>query len=319
MAVAHAGALHDLIRFRRFLRGIPPFLAQHDTTRDDRGVHRFAAAVSRASSSDSCIRCCSRCGASSSSQFKQFAAYNALFYLGAALPDGLRPPQQLEIPGGMRTYVDALARDLERAEVQGGARRATASPATGEVFVVRDVAGVAAGIRPDRLATGPGQALALTRSLQGMEPVSEQLRRFRTFDTTIAIHGDRSLMPPSESAWSVVNVRWDGTHSQLSIWNPERGLPVFRSWVTFEERLPEPLYAVATYEHLLVTVDHFDAQARLKALRGHGGVWLAGLYMDDADSHESAVRSAVTIARELAPDSARLRLLLGERDARVEA
>ena len=45
-----------------------------------------------------------------------------------------------------------------------------------------------------------------------------------------------------------------------------------------------------------MTVDHFDAQARLKELLGLGGVWLAGLYMDDADSHESAVRSAVTIA-----------------------
>jgi hypothetical protein len=54
---------------------------------------------------------------------------------------------------------------------------------------------------------------------------------------------------------------------------------------------------------------------RLKRSHGQAGVWLAGLYMDDADSHESAVRSAVTIARALAPDAARLRLLEGRQKA----
>ena len=173
------------------------------------------------------------------SQLKQFAAYNALFYLGAALPDGLRPPQQLEIPGGMRTYVDALTRDLDRAEVRRGAGVHRISR-DGGVFSVEDYRGSRREFDQIVIATGPGQALALTRSLRGFEPVNDQLRRFRSFDTTIAIHGDRSLMPLRESAWSVVNVRWDGTHSQLSIWNPERRLPVFRSWVTYEERLPRP-------------------------------------------------------------------------------
>ena len=44
-----------------------------------------------------------------------------------------------------------------------------------------------------------------------------------TSTTTIAIHGDRRLMPRDEAAWSVVNARADGAHSSLSIWNPTRG------------------------------------------------------------------------------------------------
>ena len=52
--------------------------------------------------------------------------------------------------------------------------------------------------------------------------------------------------------------------------------------------------------------DYFDAQRRLKALQGQHGLWLAGLYADDADSHESAIRSAVTVAEQLAPESPRL-------------
>ena len=302
-------ALQDLIRFRAFLDRIPTFLARHDTTVTTeeyidsqrlapRFVERFLYPMLLA------LWCVEL------SQLKQFAAYNALFYLGAALPEGFRPPQQLELAGGMRTYVDALRRDLRRAEVRCGARVDRVSR-EGEVLVIHHSQGLPREFDQIVVATDPAQAVALTRSLRGLEPVSEQLGRFRTFDTTIAIHGDRSLMPPSDSAWSVVNVRWDGAHSQLTVWNPGPGLPVFRSWVTYDDRLPEHLYAVAKYQHLLVTVDHFDAQARLKEMPGGGGVWLAGVYMDDADSHESAVRSAVTIARRLAPDSARLRLLLG--------
>ena len=116
-------------------------------------------------------------------------------------------------------------------------------------------------------------------------------------------------MPRSHSAWSVVNVRWDGAHSSLSIWDPARALPVFKSWVTFDRALPEPLYALARYRHGIVDAQYFDAQRRLRPLQGEHGIWLAGLYADDADSHESAVRSAVHIAERLAPASARLRLL----------
>ena len=75
------------------------------------------------------------------------------------------------------------------------------------------------------------------------------------------------------------------------------------------ERLPEPLYATATYQHGKIDLDYFEAQHRLTQLQGEHGLWLAGLYTDDADSHESAIRSAISVGRGLAPGSARLRLL----------
>ncbi|MEU1971953.1 FAD-dependent oxidoreductase [Microbacterium sp. NPDC019599] len=302
-------AIHDLVCFRRLLSGIPDFLGRRDTTVTTeeyiasqrlpaRFVDRFLYPLLLA------LWCVEP------QQLKGFAAYNTLFYLGESLADGFHPPKQLEIEGGMRTYVDALARSLTRAAIRTRAR-VDAVTRDGEAFTIRDSTGSTFEVDRLVIATGARQALALVEPLDGLDDVAAQLRRFRYFDTTIAVHGDRRLMPPSESAWSVVNARWDGRHSQLSIWNPERGLPVFRSWVTYEERMPEPLYATAGYEHLLVTTEHFDAQARLHRLQGRAGVWLAGLYTDDADSHESAVHSAVTIARELAPDSPRLRLLTG--------
>ena len=151
------------------------------------------------------------------------------------------------------------------------------------------------------LATNARQALGLLETLPELEQTCDQLARFEYFDTTIAIHGDRRLMPRDESAWSIVNARSDGEHSSLSIWNPDRALPIFKSWVTYDERMPEPLYALVTYQHGKITPAYFDAQRRLSALKGSHGIWLAGLYTDDADSHESAVRSAVTVAEALAP------------------
>lgn len=302
-------AVCDLVRFRGFLRDVPAFLELRDT---DVTIQEYieTAGVSRAFAERFLYPLLLAFWCVEPEQFRRFAAYNALFYLGEALTDGLRPPLQLEIEGGMRTYVDALAADLERAEVRTSAE-VRSIEREGDEFVIRDAAATRRTYDRVVLATSARPALALLEALPGMEPVTAQLRRFEHFETRIAVHGDRRLMPPSTSAWSVVNARFDGAHSHLSIWNPERGLPVFRSWVTFEERLPQPLYATATYEHLAPTVEHFAAQRALAALRGHGGVFLAGLYTDDADSHESAVRSAVTIAQELAPDSPRLERLVG--------
>ena len=180
----------------------------------------------------------------------------------------------------------------------------------GDEYAVEDSAGNRHTFDQVIVATNARQALQLIESIPELEPVCRQLRRFEYFDTTIAIHGDRRLMPRQESAWSVVNARWDGSHSSLSIWNPAHGLPIFKSWVTFDDALPEPLYALATYEHGKITPDYFDAQQRLKARQGRHGLWLAGLYADDADSHESAIRSAVSVAQRLAPESARLNQLL---------
>ena len=118
-------------------------------------------------------------------------------------------------------------------------------------------------------------------------------------------------MPQDRAAWSVVNVRAGDGRSALSVWAPARGGDVFKSWVTYEAELPRPLYATASYRHGLIDTAYFDAQRRLRPLQGREGVSLAGLYTADADSHESAIRSAVAVAERLAPDAPRLELLRG--------
>ncbi|MCC2032464.1 FAD-dependent oxidoreductase [Microbacterium allomyrinae] len=302
-------AIVNLVRFRAFLSDIPAFLAQHDTTLT------IAEYVERKRLPKSfvdgflfplllafwCVEL---------ADFRRFAAYNALYYLGANLPRGLKPPEQSEIPGGLRVYVDALVGSLVRTAVRtdAGVDSLTRS-ADGAVLV--DVAGTGHPFDHVVLACNARQAHDLLATLPEAADMTRQLARFEYFDTTIAIHGDRRLMPRDEAAWSVVNARADGAHSSLSIWSPARGVPVFKSWVTYDAEPPQPLYATATYQHGLIDTTYFDAQRRLRPLQGNHDVSLAGLYTADADSHESAILSAVAVAERLAPESHRLTRLRG--------
>ncbi|GAA1944775.1 FAD-dependent oxidoreductase [Agromyces allii] len=304
-------SLDTLLRFRRFLNAIPPFLARRDTTVTV-AEYLEQAELPKSFADEFLVPLLLSFWCVDREEFLGFAACNALYYLGVNADSGLRAPVQSEIPGGLKVYVDALASSLERTQVRTDAAITRLSRA-GESFLVETSDGVRAEFDRVVLACNARQAGELVSGIPGLERLREQLGRFRTFDTRIAIHGDRRLMPRDEASWSVVNARWDGTHSSLTVWNPRHGAPVFKSWITHDDDLPEPLYALATYEHGCITPEYFDAQSTLKGLNGQQGLWLAGLYMHDVDSHESAIRSAVAVAYALAPDSPRLHSLVNPR------
>ncbi|ANJ27545.1 FAD-dependent oxidoreductase [Agromyces aureus] len=304
-------SLGTLLRFRRFLTGIPPFLARRDTSITV-AEYLEQCRLPKSFADDVLVPLLLSFWCVERDEFLGFAAYNALYYLGVNADGGLRSPVQSEIPGGLRVYVDALVASLERTRVRTDAAVTRLSRA-GEGFLVETSDGAHEEFDRVVLACNARLAGELIDGVPGLEHMREHLGRFRTFETRIAIHGDRRLMPRDEASWSVVNARWDGTHSSLSAWNPRRDEPVFKSWITHDDELPEPLFALATYEHGCITPEYFDAQATLKGLNGQHGLWLAGLYMHDVDSHESAIRSAVTVAYALAPDSPRLRALVHPR------
>ncbi|WP_164743485.1 FAD-dependent oxidoreductase [Microbacterium sulfonylureivorans] len=302
-------AVSTLLRFRRFLAGIPAFRERRDTSVTI-SAYLESRRLPKEFVDDFLFPLLLSFWCVEPEQFREFAAYNALYYLGANLPGGLRPPMQSEIPGGLRVYIDALAGGLVRTSVRLGADvRGITRDARG--FTVADAAGEFHPFDRVVVATNARQARGLIGGIPELGTAAAQLERFSYFDTRVAIHGDPRRMPRDRAAWSVVNARWDGAHSALSIWNPRRSVPVFKSWVTFDRKLPEPVYALAEYEHGAIDLAYFDAQRRLRRLQGDHGLWLAGLYTDDADSHESAIRSAVTVARALAPGSPRLALLDG--------
>jgi uncharacterized protein len=243
-------------------------------------------------------------------EFKQFAAYDVLRYTFKHKTSGLRAATLVEAVGGTQAYVNSLARSLDRTTVRLSADIARILR-RGETFIVEETNGQRSEFERLVIATNACEAKALLRGLDGTDEIRRQLGRIEYFKSTIAVHGDLRLMPCDPNHWSVVNTRWDGAHSRNTVWKGWKSRhPIFKSWVTYETRMPEPLYATRTYYHPKVNLDYFRAQHALQNLGGQDGVWLAGMYMYDVDCHESAVMSAVQVARRLAPQASRLQQLL---------
>ncbi len=243
-------------------------------------------------------------------EFQRMSAYNILKYFVLFRPDGLGPRAVSEIEGGTAAYIAALRDAMPRVAVHCRAKIQSIRRHAGG-FAVMDAAGDAREFDHIVFATNAAEAHRLLHDVDGAEEERAVLGRFRYFRTAIAVHGDRRLMPPEEKHWSVFNVRWSKGRGFSTVWKQQRtSAPVFRSWLAPGEPLPEPLYDLSHYDHPAMDLEHYRAQHALTALQGRRNLWFAGLYTYDVDSHESAVQSAIHVARQLAPASRNLALLV---------
>jgi predicted NAD/FAD-binding protein len=238
-------------------------------------------------------------------EFKQFAAYNALKYATMNM-NGLNTPTGVEIVGGTQAYIKALAQASPRAHIKIAADIA-AITYSGNQYSVRETNGQISEFDHLIIATSPWDAARLLTDIDEVETRRQELSRFDSFKTVIAVHGDRRLMPAQEKHWAVTNMRYDGAHCQITVWKKWKSEhPIFRSWVTFDRETPDSLYQLVDYQHVKINLNYYQAQKKLIAQQGDHQLWLAGLYMHDIDSHESAIMSAVNIARRLDPKSVNL-------------
>lgn len=242
-------------------------------------------------------------------EIQSFIVYDVARYAYLSLPSGLVARGWKEIDGGTQTYIQALRDDLTSAQIKMGTL-VKSIQRTSDVYIVEDMDGRTETYDHVVLATNANQAAAAIATIPGTQELCQLLNQITYFETTIAIHGDTRLMPPRRKHWGTVNIRFDGVYSQLSIWKSwKSAAPVFRSWITYETHLPEPLYAVAKYFHPRVDSAYFGAQKALQPYQGINNLWLTGIYMHDIDCHESAVVSGIKVAQALAPNSPRLRQL----------
>lgn len=249
-------------------------------------------------------------------EFESFSAYNVLSYYTLNRPSGMRAKPWIEVVGGTQVYIQALAQTLAQTQIRLQAT-ITHLARAGAGYVVYLADGSAYEYDHLVLATNAYDARTLLRPLDGWEALTHLLGAFEYFKTTVAIHGDQRLMPAKREHWSVVNMRFDGSHSCTTFWKPWKSrVPIFRSWIPYEGRLPEPLFALATYDHPKVTPAYFRAQTEVAAFQGLDHLWLAGIYTHAIDCHESAIMSAIKIAQQLAPHSTRLKVLLMEASQR---
>lgn len=244
-------------------------------------------------------------------EFKTFSAYNALKYVVMNRPAGF--PAVIyanEVIGGMQAYIKALTVQLTRTQIK---LCADISQITRDETHITLADANSGSYEFDHLivATSAREASALLRSVDTAAKMRTELDRIDYFKTTIAVHGDRRLMPANEDHWSVVNTRYMATHSSNTVWKKWKSKkPIFRSWVTYDAEMPSPLYQVRTYDHPKVNLNYYRAQRNLAPLQGEHNLWLAGLYMHDIDCHESALMSAIKIAQKLDPQSENLQKLV---------
>jgi predicted NAD/FAD-binding protein len=303
-------ALWDLLLFQRVIaRSIPlieaadPFLTLEDYLRTLRLPQRFTDEfLYPFLLAEWCVEL---------DEFRSFSAYNALKYVVKSRPTGFPPISYAnEVVGGTRAYVAALAGTLMRTQVRLSADITHVTRADGQYTLLDTVSGQH---RFDHLivATGARDASRLLQGVSEAETRRAHLDRIDYFTTTIAVHEDSRLMPANRDHWSVVNTRCDAAHSQNTVWKRWKSRkPIFRSWVTYDSALPEPLHLVRTYQHPKVNLNYYRAQRSLIPLQGEHNLWLAGLYMHDIDCHESALMSAVGITQKLAPLSGNLLRLI---------
>lgn len=244
-------------------------------------------------------------------EFRGFMAYNVLRYAYMHQPAGLAPFYWLDIVGGTQTYVQKLAKSLTRTDIRLSTEIISINWRGNEYQLV-DSRGNAWTFDEVVFATNAYEASQILRDLGGAEPIRVQLDKIEYFKTLIAIHGDERLMPADKKNWSVVNIRYDGRYSSNSIWKYWRmdNRPIFKSWVTYEKELPQPLYALQTYWHAKINAAYFEAHKGIAQFQGANHLWFAGVYTHDVDSHESAVVSSIKVAQRLAPHSARLKKMM---------
>jgi predicted NAD/FAD-binding protein len=241
--------------------------------------------------------------------FNTFSAYNAVQYATRIRGGNFSPPLAIAITGGTQAYIQKLAQSSPRIALKISATIRSISR-TNDGYSVEEADGCQSEFDHLIVATGAHDAQLLLAGLPEAQERCKELDSIEYFKTTIAVHSDSRWMPAQRRNWSVVNVRYDGIHASSTIWHPGRSeRPIFRSWVTYDEALPSSLYALTTYKHAKVNLQYYEAQKHLLSLQGRNHLWLAGLYMHDIDSHESAILSAVKIAQQLAPDSSNLRKL----------
>lgn len=250
-------------------------------------------------------------------EIKDFTASLVVSWLVLNVPAVGEAPKWFEVSSGTSGYIDALADQLGETEILLSAA-VTEIKKCDSQYEVKTADGFEGKFDYLVFATNASVAKKLLKNLEEGKEAREQLSKIRYFKTYIAIHGDSSVMPPDQKDWGVVNIAFDGAQrSEISVHKAWRSTdkPVYKTWVTYEKnndlKLPEPLLApLKEYYHAAIDLNYVSAQVGLQSLQGKNNIWFAGTYTSGLDSHESAIVSAIEIAKKLAPNATRLQEIL---------
>lgn len=237
--------------------------------------------------------------------------------IAPAIPQqpGTRPSRQrpYAVAGGTGTWLRLLADDAQVAAlVTGGPVRRIAATGAGDFRVLTDG-------RADRfdqvvLAVPPWETATLAPDLLAAagSGAAAALAALPQTPCRIAIHSDESALPSAPGDRSCVTMVRGQDRCQLTTLAGEvGGRSVYRSWVTWSDRMPEPCHATFEFRHVRPDPALFRVQARLAEWQERSRLRFAGSWTNGWDCHETAVRSGVQAAALIDPALRRLSLLGG--------
>lgn len=143
------------------------------------------------------------------------------------------------------------------------------------------------------------------------------LARQTYYTTRMVIHRDPTVMPADRRDWCSHNAAVDGDTCEATIWlgafrtNPATGRPLelFKSWASNRRSEPTDVVAEQTFQHAALTPATLCATHELERWQGYHGLHFAGHFTTVTDLQETALCSAMNVARSLSPTSSSLRLL----------
>jgi predicted NAD/FAD-binding protein len=306
----HPKMLAPLLEFQRTLRAarqldreddwhttLEEFLEQASVSQfvRDEIIYPWTAAISETTSSD----------------IKGFSARAALKYPVHGQSGGISQAFRLqELDGGIASYIKPLLDTLRTTRVLAETSIRSIQKQNGQ-WTLTDSKGNSHDFEHVVMASPAYETKRIIDTLAGASDLQRILGGFPYTPARIAVHNDKRFMPPDRIDWSMYNTINSGKDCEATIWCPgPDGTSYFKSWVTFSEQLPQPLYSVHHFHHPMMTPAYYRAQFELKKYNGEDNLWFTGSYTQDIDSHESGICSAIDVAKKLNPNSANLRSLL---------
>lgn len=251
-------------------------------------------------------------------QTRGFSARAAIIFMSRALGDGaLEAASYFALERGMvevmrqmlaetTTVATHLSRPVARIE------------RSGERPVVVDERGEKRAYDAVVFASRPDAASMLLADDPAAEPARSVIGGVDLYDARLVFHRDAAFAHADPMYRSFLNAVVDGPTCEASMqlglaMRPVDGAPVdvWKSWISHRDGPSDPI-AEAVYRHVLYTPSTIRAGEQLGALQGGGGLYFAGGWTLPFDAQETGLLSAMAIAEQLAPESARLAAMRGQ-------
>ncbi|MBB5936415.1 FAD-dependent oxidoreductase [Streptomyces zagrosensis] len=220
-------------------------------------------------------------------------------FFAAPQPSILEAAPAQHLRGGTQRLALALVDQLRTTEVRLRARLHRLER-HGDRFTMIETSGHTHVVDAVIFAIPAYAAAAALQSLGGSTRLRTVLGAFTYQTIDYAAHLDPFGMPEDRKHWSTTNVTVHNGWSETTTWyGPGHDTDVFVSQFTHRRSRPDRQIARTSFRTPLPTPAAHCARRRLEQCQGEGGLYFAGAYTRTLNSQESAVASAVDLARRL--------------------